>query len=551
LIFIPVPMFAQDDHDHSHGGHDHSSEAMEESPKLRRIAESTSSKYEVVISYGDVHSNEESTLNIFISDMETNAALDSLNITLRCPDMNNKGFELKSKEKGFYEFKVSFPKDGYYDFHVDLDGPKGSATLVLRDVVVGGHTHDEAEHTDTEAWYKNPWVAFLGGVVLMLLVFFFINRAKGRRTLVVMIIFMVVSSREALSPALMQAQDDGHDHSHGASSNAKSLLTDEFSIQKETQFLFEILTSRIRSDSFKPARKIMGRVIAAPNGFAEVHVSQTAQIESVNVKVGQRVEKGQLLATVKLLTDAASQTSFQAALHEAEFEYAAAKKEVDRLKLISDIASKKQQEEAMKRFQIADENRKLLASGGSRSMILKAPIAGVVEPFSVSPGGSAQAGELLFSVSNSAHVLIEAQVFDGDMEAVRNATGFMAQCTDARMSSVKLDGVVERLNPVNQSQVVIFSLDNAEGILQIGEFVSVFALESGASGNQYVPNAAMNEINGKPVVFVKESAEKFRIEYVSIGRDNGLYTEILNGLNEGELVITGGSYQMKMIFLNQ
>jgi hypothetical protein len=116
---------------------------------------------------------------------------------------------------------------------------------------------------------------------------------------------------------------------------------------------------------------------------------------------------------------------------------------------------------------------------------------------------------------------------------------------------VKLESMGQRLNPVNQSQQVIFSVSNSDGALRIGESVSVFVYENTTSGNHYVPNSALNEINGKPVVFVKESAEQFRIVYVSAGRDNGVYTEILGGLEEGEKVVTAGTYQVKMIFLNQ
>ena len=49
----------------------------------------------------------------------------------------------------------------------------------------------------------------------------------------------------------------------------------------------------------------------------------------------------------------------------------------------------------------------------------------------------------------------------------------------------------------------------------------------------------------------KEAPERFRVEYVATGRNNGSETTILNGLQSGEKVVISSAYQLKMIFLNQ
>lgn len=555
LLFFPLYLLAQDDHDHSHGGHSHDHGAPESAlpTTARRISESSSSKYEAVIAYTDIHSDESSELQLFISDVETNAALDSLDVVLTCPSLGAEPIALEKKQKGIYSFSLEFPKDGHYDFHLGLKGLLGEATLVLRDIEVGGHEHGEDEASSGDHWYLKPWVTFLGGVLLMLILFFIFRKSKNKKAFAMILSFVFLSAQQTITPLMLNAQDDGHGHDHGAPAATKGTLTDEFSVPKETQFLFEILTMKIDQNDFMPSRRLLGKVIAAPDGFAEVHVPQQAQVVGVHVRVGQKVEKGDLLASVELVVESGSQSTLLAARNEAQSEYEAAKKEVDRLKMISDIVSKKQQDEALARLQKAESNKNLLASGGSRTLLLKAPISGVVEPFSFVVGSPAGPGEKLFTLSNSAHVLIEAQVFEEDMTVITDANNFAVQCADLEhtITGVKLEGVVERLNDVNQSQMVIFSFDNSSKALRIGESVTVFAFENTASGNTYVPNSAMNEINGKPVVFVKESAENFRIVYVSAGRDNGIYTEVMSGLKEGERVITNGTYQMKMIFLNQ
>ena len=39
--------------------------------------------------------------------------------------------------------------------------------------------------------------------------------------------------------------------------------------------------------------------------------------------------------------------------------------------------------------------------------------------------------------------------------------------------------------------------------------------------------------------------------YVSLGENNGQATTILKGIEEGERVVINGTYQLKMMFLNQ
>lgn len=558
LLAFPAALLAQEDHDHSHGGHDHGGHEHGETITAeetveRRISESSSSKYEIVISYGDIHGGEEGALSFFISDVETNQALDSVDIKLTCPDMDNAVMTLNKKQAGWYEFKTTFPKDGHYNFHADVNGSLGSATLVLKDIEVGGHEHGTGSAEEhVSHWYSNPFVTFGGGALLVLLLLFISKKMKNKKAMAVFVGAMLFASQQTFSPTTITAQDE-HGHDHGGGGAAKGALTDKFAIPKETQFLFDVRTTSIHSDSFSPARKVLGRVIAAPDGLAEVHAPQAARMGNVNVRLGQRVAKGEVLATVELIPDAGTQVTLLAALNEAKAEYEAAKNEVERLKSISDIASKKQQDEARARLEIASENKKLLEAGGIKSYTLKSPIAGVVEPFMATTGASIKPEDVLFSISNSENILIETQVYEEDLATIKQSPRFVVQCADQdhTLMDVKLESMGQRLNAVNQSQQVIFSVINTDGALRIGESVSVFVYENTVSGNHYVPNSALNEINGKPVVFVKESAEQFRIVYVAVGRDNGVYTEILGGLEEGERVITAGTYQVKMIFLNQ
>ena len=58
-------------------------------------------------------------------------------------------------------------------------------------------------------------------------------------------------------------------------------------------------------------------------------------------------------------------------------------------------------------------------------------------------------------------------------------------------------------------------------------------------------------MNGKPVVFIKDAPEVISLAYVVTGANNGTSTQILSGAEADERIIVGGTYQAKMIYVNQ
>ena len=94
-------------------------------------------------------------------------------------------------------------------------------------------------------------------------------------------------------------------------------------------------------------------------------------------------------------------------------------------------------------------------------------------------------------------------------------------------------------------------MSNPGADFKIGEFVTVQAFQQRSDKAIFIPNSALSEINGKPVVFVKENPEVYVVRYVSLGEDSGNNTVVLKGVDEGDRFVTAGTYQVKMMMLNQ
>ena len=123
--------------------------------------------------------------------------------------------------------------------------------------------------------------------------------------------------------------------------------------------------------------------------------------------------------------------------------------------------------------------------------------------------------------------------------------------TDTTQYQLKLISTAQEVNAANQSQKVIFEIINPKGQFKIGESINLSLSSKNISTQVIVPNDAITEVNGKPVLFVKDKAEQYSISYISKGTSNGKYTTIIKGVEEGERIVTTGVYQMKTIYLNQ
>jgi cobalt-zinc-cadmium efflux system membrane fusion protein len=212
-------------------------------------------------------------------------------------------------------------------------------------------------------------------------------------------------------------------------------------------------------------------------------------------------------------------------------------------------------------YQLANSELKILennafganSSANARAVALVAPIAGVVGAFALAPGAEVVSGQTLFTVINLNKVCVEAQDYDRDVAVIRAGNKFLVTCSndDHKTAEVRLISTAQTMNPGNQSQRMLFEMDNPLGEFKIGEFVSVKALDNSTTRQITVPNPALTEINGKTAVFVKTGPEMFALRYVQPGEDDGTRTLILKGIEEGEKVVVSGAYEVKMMYLNQ
>ncbi|MGZ5283494.1 MAG: efflux RND transporter periplasmic adaptor subunit [Bacteroidia bacterium] len=373
-----------------------------------------------------------------------------------------------------------------------------------------------------------------------------------KKTSVYKILFAALS---IFSASLIWQQTLAHEgEDHGAKPNTQPVTSDHVDIGKESQFLLGILTQFSIDTPFSNTLQLMGRVVPSTSGSAEVVVPQTARVVSINVKVGEQVKKGQVLATVEQNLTTTEQINIATQKTQINAELQDARNDYNRLKSIGDIVAKKDLQQAEVRLKAAQESKRIFDNINSAKVIqLRAPVSGTIGNFVLSTGSQVQAGQPLFTIVDLSKVWVEIQLFEKDRNSITKNSKFriLSAQNDITINDAKLVSVSKTVDPANQSTVAILEIDNAAERLSVGQYVKVFA-ESGNMVNAVVvPNDAITEIAGKPVVFTHDEPESFHIHEILPGESNGKYTAILNGLKPNERVVTSGTYQVKSIFLNQ
>lgn len=537
----------------AHEGEDHGQKQKTNNTATYFSSENSSEKYEVLIKYGTLVPEKDEHFTLFLSDVNTNVPIAGAKIKISNMDNSMQIFEVSTKEPGIYEVHTKFTEKKSNKLNVSIDAKEGADLIQVPNIETGKElpkaNTDEAEKDSSFGVMNIFYLAIALFIGLGIGLFMKRKTKAGKSVISILLLALFVFSPSVNYPLLAHGGED-HEEDKKKSGNGSSQLI----VAKETQFLFDIRTSKLDMGSFSPSVNLFGTVLPTSAGKAVIQTPQTGIIRSLNVTVGQMVNKGQLLATIDQNIDANTQVSWQTQENALEAEMSAAKKEYDRLLAISDIVAKRDIDEAERRYNTARKNLQAFEGNRSKLVSLYAPIDGKVENFNYSMGSTVNAGQQIMAITNLNTVYVEAQVFDKDIDNVKSGKEYLVECTDNdrhKTKKVRLVTMSPSINSSNQSQRVLFEMDNSEEDFKIGEFVNIRVFKEANSQNITVPNSAITEVNGKSAVFIKDAAEQYSLVYVSTGENNGQFTTILKGVEERERIVINGAYQLKMMHLNQ
>jgi len=200
----------------------------------------------------------------------------------------------------------------------------------------------------------------------------------------------------------------------------------------------------------------------------------------------------------------------------------------------------------LKNWDISEEQVRALAKSGDskRTLTFRSPVAGVVTEKKAVQGMRFMPGEPLFQIADTSLVWVQADVFEQDIAAVN--VGQKAKIRINAYPGEVFEGRIAYVYPTLKAETrtvpVRIELANPKGRLKPAMFAEVDIPVAGAMPVITVPNSAVIDSGSRQVVIVQLGEGRFEPRTVKLGQRGGDFVEVLDGVKEGELVVSAANF---------
>ncbi len=170
------------------------------------------------------------------------------------------------------------------------------------------------------------------------------------------------------------------------------------------------------------------------------------------------------------------------------------------------------------------------------------PSDGVILEKDVFEGQKISEGQSLFRVANLYQVWILADVFKIDMPFLKLGSPATVSYSSSESYDGEVDFVYPEVDAAARSVKVRIPLYNPDMDMKVGQYVNVTIRSQVSYDAVAVPSQAVINTGLRQVVAVALGAGKFEIRQVKLGAYADGYYEVLDGLDEGEMVVTSGQF---------
>lgn len=306
-------------------------------------------------------------------------------------------------------------------------------------------------------------------------------------------------------------------------------------------------------------------------GEATVDVSPrlNGRIESIAVRLGDRVAKGQVIARMddrdvkeQVKQAEASLELSRATARQREFDMKASLTTFDRQKNLYDrqLQTKQTLEDAEARYNASaaqvDVAKAQVMQTQARldelkvtlsNTVIQSPVDGFVGKRTLDPGAFAGANTPIVSVVDISSVRLIANLVEKDFRRV--VPGVEAMVEVDAFPDETFGGKVSRVSPVFDAATRTAGLEievpNPGYRLKPGMYARVRLTVDRRPNALTVPRNAVVDSEGKRGVFLVDDGNIARFNIVRTGLQDGEKVEILEGLNDGQLVVTTGAIALR------
>ena len=339
------------------------------------------------------------------------------------------------------------------------------------------------------------------------------------------------------------------------------------SFLKEQQWTLEFGTAPAEVRSLRSSVTVPAVVRPRAGGEAILAAPVPGRVDPLSdVPVpGARVRAGTVLARiVPRSDDLRDAAALRAARVEAEQDHGLAARQRDRVERLVEAralparrldeaqaalaTSKARLDAARDRWSRFEALSQAGESGsGDSAFTVRAPFDGVVSQVRFAPGASVEENESLVRLVDPDRVHVVGAVPESSAAALRSVeAGELLLDGDPAIALSRPLSVGRVVDPISRTTEVRFDFDNGSVRLQIGQSVGLRLFTGGEISGIAIPEPAIVDDAGRPVVFVQTGGESFERRPVRLGGRAGGWVHILDGVEPGERVVHRGAYLVRL-----
>jgi cobalt-zinc-cadmium efflux system membrane fusion protein len=294
---------------------------------------------------------------------------------------------------------------------------------------------------------------------------------------------------------------------------------------------------------------IAGRIVAETTFAVGTTVEQGAELASIIPPANTTVD----LASLQLAEAEAKVTLEQAQRDRARAERLLAAGAVPMRRAeearSSEATAQARLQAAQTRLAQYDATRS--ADGGEvgvKRFLVRAPISGIISESDAVSGANVEIGKVLFRIVDTNALFVSGVVPESEFSKLQKLSGAEIEMpeTGEIRPATRLVSVGRLVDPATRTVSVTYATDNRDHRLAVNQTVFLRLLLTPANRTPVVPEAAIIDDAGRPVVFVQRGGETFVRRPVKTGvRNNGL-VQVMEGINPGDRVVTKGAYLIRL-----
>ena len=340
------------------------------------------------------------------------------------------------------------------------------------------------------------------------------------------------------------------------------VIADPFIVTVTPELFKRLTIAAVGEGEMSELVRIPARVEVDEQRVARIGAAVTGRLIEIHAELGQRVHRGDVLATLHSAELSSSQLAYLKAVSQEGLQLRA----VTRAKLLfeSDVISEAELQKRESELLEAQAERQtsrdqLMVLGMTASDINKlaqtrmvhsissviATLDGSVIERKVTQGQVVQPADALFTIADLSHVWLVAEIPEQQAGLVR--TRGVAEAEISALADHDIKGklifVSETVKPDTRTVTVRMDVGNHDRQIKPGMLASML-IRGAARMRVMVPVVAVVHDENRDYVFVQLDAQRFQLRRVKLGEESAGFAPLLEGVSKGEKIVTEGAFHL-------